>query len=318
MKRFNNILVATDTRLDNQSIIHEAAKLAKESDASLKLVDVVSPLPWTVRLLVNDHEHMSGLMIRDKQEQLDSLAEPLRADGIDVATKVLSGKSSVEIIREVLRDKHDLVMRVAKGSDSRRKGYFGTTGTRLLRECPCAVHLVAPKSPAMVRHVLACVDTSTGESIDAELNKNIVELAEAVSQRHGAKLSIAHAWTIDCEQLLEGRMPKGEYEQMKKSRQEHIEGLLEKFLQGHGCAIDDDGVHMLKGDAPIVIPEFASLEGVDLIVMGTVGRSGAAGMLIGNTAERILDSIECSVLAVKPSSFVSPIKMGDYVEATRT
>jgi len=317
MKRFSNILVATDTRLEDQSIIDEAAKLAKECDAALKIVDVVPPFPWTVRLLVNDHEHMNGLMIREKHEQLKSLAEPLRADGINVETQVLSGKSSVEIIREVLRHKHDLVMRVAKGSDSRRKGYFGTTGTRLLRECPCAVHLVAPNSPSLVRHVLACIDTSTGESIDAELNEDIFDLAEAVSKRYGAKLSIAHAWTIDGEKLLEGRMPKSEYEQMKKSRQEYIEGLLGKFLQGHGCVIDDDHVHMLKGNAPSVIPEFASLEGVDLIVMGTVGRSGAVGMIIGNTAERILDSIECSVIAVKPSSFVSPIKMGDYVDVTK-
>ncbi|QEF97801.1 Universal stress protein E [Stieleria maiorica] len=315
MKRFNNILVATDTRLEDQRAITEAARLAKESNASLKLVDVVPPLPWTVRLLVNDHDHISGLMVREKHEQLEKLAEPLRAEGIDVETKVLSGKSSVEIIREVLRDKHDLVMRIAKGSDSRRKGFFGTTGTRLLRECPCAVHLVAPDSPAILRHVLACIDTSTGDPVDAELNKTILELAEAISKRHGARRSIAHAWTIDGEQLLHGRMPQGEFEQMKRSRLEHIEGLLDKFLLGHGCTIDDESVHMLKGDAPIVIPEFASLEGVDLIVMGTVGRSGAAGMLIGNTAERILGSIECSVIAVKPNRFVSPIKMGDYVEA---
>ena len=93
--------------------------------------------------------------------------------------------------------------------------------------------------------------------------------------------------------------------------------MFDKFLRGHGCAIDDDFVHILKGDAPTVIPEFASLEGVDLIVMGTVGRSGMVGMLIGNTAEQILDQIECSVIAVKPSSYISPIKMGDYVEATR-
>ncbi len=317
MQRFKNILVATDTRLEDQSIVDKAGKLATESNASLKLVDVVPSLPWTVRLLVNNHEHIAGLMNRERQEQLEKLAEPLRAEGIDVTTKVLNGKTSVEIIREVLRDQHDLVMRVAKGADSRRKGFFGTTGTRLLRECPCAVHLVAANSPSLVRHVLACVDTSTGDPIDAELNEDIYKTAEAISKGHVAKLSIAHAWTIDGEQLLDGRMPKYEFELMKRSRRQHIEGLLDKFLRGHGRSLDDDNVHMLKGDAPIVISEFASLQGVDLVVMGTIGRSGAAGMIIGNTAERILDSIECSIIAVKPSSFISPIKMGEYVEAAR-
>ncbi|QDV23072.1 universal stress protein [Aureliella helgolandensis] len=315
MQRFKNILVATDTRLGNQGIVGESAKLAKECQATLKIVDVVPLLPWNVRLFVSNHEHIHELMIREKQEQLEALAAPLRENGFDVETKVLVGKSSVEIIREVLRAKHDLVVRVAKGADSRRKGFFGTTATRLLRECPCAVHLVAPNSASPVRHVLACVDTSTDEVIDAELNEEIFNLAQAISKREDARFSIVQTWTISGEHLLKERITKQEYVQMKESRQEHSEQMFDKFLRGHGCGINDDFVHMLKGDAPQVIPEFASLNGVDLIVMGTVGRSGAAGLVIGNTAERILDSIECSVIAVKPSCFISPIKMGDYVEA---
>lgn len=318
MKHFQNILVATDTRLEDQSIVHEAAKFAKENHASLKLVDVVPPLPWTVRLMVSNHEHMHELMVREKQEQLDALAAPLRDEKIEVEAKALTGKTSVEIIREVLRDKHDLVMRVAKGSDSRRKGFFGTTGMRLLRECPCAVHLVAPKPRATVKHVVACVDTSTGESVDAELNENVVKLAETISEKQDARLSIVHAWTIDGEMLLEGRMPQAEYEQMKDSRRKYIAGMLQEFLRGTGRSIDDDSVQMLKGDACDVIPEFALAEAADLIILGTVGRSGAAGVLIGNTAERILNSIECSVIAVKPTEFLSPIKTGDYIAATNS
>ncbi len=45
----------------------------------------------------------------------------------------------------------------------------------------------------------------------------------------------------------------------------------------------------------------------DLIVMGTVGRVGIPGLLIGNTAERILGDMSCSVLAVKPQGFVAPV-----------
>jgi len=41
--------------------------------------------------------------------------------------------------------------------------------------------------------------------------------------------------------------------------------------------------------------------------MGTVGRSGIKGVLLGNTAERILDRCDCSILTVKPDDFVSPI-----------
>jgi nucleotide-binding universal stress UspA family protein len=47
----------------------------------------------------------------------------------------------------------------------------------------------------------------------------------------------------------------------------------------------------------------------DLVVMGTVARTGISGLIIGNTAEAILDQLMCSVLAVKPPGFTSPVKL---------
>jgi len=41
--------------------------------------------------------------------------------------------------------------------------------------------------------------------------------------------------------------------------------------------------------------------------MGTVGRTGIQGFFIGNTAEEILNQVECSVLAVKPPGFQTPV-----------
>lgn len=317
MKQFKNILVATDTRLDDYPIIDEAAEIAQHNGAVLKIVDVVPEFPWTVRLTLKDHEHLRDLMGREKQERLEALAAPIRDKGFTVEAKVLRGKTSIEIIREVLRDKHDLVLRIAKGKSSRRSGFFGTTGVRLLRECPCAVWLVAPATTPRYKHVLGCVDTSTGDKLDAELNDKVYESATLVSKYHGAQLSFVHAWSISGEELLHGRMRPEEFEEMRRKSRDQVEALLDKFLQVHGSGVRENNVHMLKGEAPAVIPAFADEKAVDLVVMGTVARSGAAGMIIGNTAERILNSIECSVLALKPDSFTSPIKLGDYINPTR-
>ena len=64
-----------------------------------------------------------------------------------------------------------------------------------------------------------------------------------------------------------------------------------------------------EGDADAVIPEFAKTQNVDLLVMGTVCRIGIPGFFIGNTAEKILDEVDCSVLTVKPEGFVSPVEL---------
>lgn len=317
MTNFKKILVATDTRLNAHPIVEEAAEIARQNNASLKIVDVVPEFPWTVRMLVKDHENVRALLGKEKQEQLDALASPVRHRGIEVEAKVLFGKTSAEIIREVLRGRHDLVLRVAKGHESRHKGFFGTTGRRLLRDCPCAVWLVAAADTPEYKHVMGCIDTSTGHKLDAELNNKVYELASTISRQHEARRSIIHAWQIDGEELIDGRVHGDEFERMRQQRRDYEEGVLNKFLQSHDIQASDADIHMLKGDPAQVIPSFVEENDVDLIVMGTVARSGLMGMLIGNTAERILDDLECSVLAVKPDSFVSPIKAGEYIDVSR-
>jgi universal stress protein E len=65
----------------------------------------------------------------------------------------------------------------------------------------------------------------------------------------------------------------------------------------------------LKGEPGSVIAEFAEAKKIDLIVMGTVGRTGLAGFIMGNTAETILRAVRCSVIAVKPEGFESPVTL---------
>ena len=192
MKRFNNILVATDTRFDSHPIVDEAVDIASHNGASLKIVDVVPEFTRTIRLSMRGHEQMRELMNQEKQAKLDAIIAPIRDKGVDVRAKVLTGKTSVEIIREVMRDDHDLVLRVSKGKDSGRQRYFGSTGMRLLRKCPCAVWLVTPTRIGF-QHVLGCVDTTSDDSLDAELNDNVFRFASSISHYHGGMFSIVHA-----------------------------------------------------------------------------------------------------------------------------
>lgn len=105
----------------------------------------------------------------------------LRDEGVDVTTRVLTGKTSVEVRREVLRERHDLVLAVANGKKSKRKGFFGSTALQLLRICPSAVWSLTEKSATKVNHVLGCVDVSIDPSVDAELNDNPYELTSSIS-----------------------------------------------------------------------------------------------------------------------------------------
>ena len=65
----------------------------------------------------------------------------------------------------------------------------------------------------------------------------------------------------------------------------------------------------LKGEPGRLIPEVARAKDTQLIVMGTVSRTGVSGLLISPTAERILGQVDCAVLAVKPDGFETPVQL---------
>ena len=70
-------------------------------------------------------------------------------------------------------------------------------------------------------------------------------------------------------------------------------------------------LHLLKGQARKEIPAMAKRLDVDCVVMGTVARTGIRGFIMGNTAETILEQIDCSVLAIKPPGFETPVVLED-------
>lgn len=177
--------------------------------------------------------------------------------------------------------------------------------------------LVAAAETPDYKHVVGCIDTSTCKDLDADLNDKVYELASIISRQHDARCSTVHAWHFEDKSLLDGRIPRGQFERFHQERRDYIEGLIDTFLHSHGSEATDPYVHILKGDPAHVITSFSEENNVDLIVMGTVARSGLPGMVMGNTAERILNSINYSVLAVKPDSFVSPFTAGEYIDYSK-
>ncbi|TWU20958.1 Universal stress protein E [Novipirellula galeiformis] len=309
MKRFRKILVATDSRLDKHPVLNAAAEVAIHNEASLQVVDVVPDFSWAARLAIQDHEHLQTLMRQEKREQLEALAAPLRDRGVEVHTKLLEGKTSVEIVREVIRGEHDLVMAVSKGDHSRHRSFFGHTARRLLRHCPAVTWLVAADAVSQVRHVLACVDTSSDHPLDAELNEKVYELASSIHIFQASKFSVLHAWSIQEESTLRSRLKPETLAEYERNERTHREKLLDTFLHQYESSDTSAHVHLIKGKTSEVVGNFVRDNAVDLVVMGTVARSGLIGLVIGNTSETILDLLHCSVLAVKPYQFKSPIQL---------
>jgi len=103
-----------------------------------------------------------------------------------------------------------------------------------------------------------------------------------------------------------------------EQERQHSAASLDNLMREVAVLVDQDALdylkpqtHLVKGWARKEIPVLAKQIEADLVVMGTVSRIGIPGFIVGNTAETILNQIDCSVLAVKPPGFETPVTPED-------
>ncbi len=308
MKRFKNILLVYPC---DQSTLERAVALAKHNRARLAVVQVVSEMAerWRRMNRGGAPVDLQALAVKEYQSRLKEFVAPLKRDGIRAVTKVLVGTSFLEIIREVIAYKRDLVMMTTEGKGGLKERLFGSTSLHLMRKCPCPVWVMKPTRGKRFPRILAAVDADPTDEAGESLNATILQLASSLASQDKAELHVIHAWTLLYENLMRGHggFTESEILDCGKGEERRHRNALDSLLAKYTDRTPT--VHLIEGDADVVIPQFAKTENVDLLVMGTVCRTGIPGVFIGNTAEKILDEVDCSVLTVKPEGFVSPVKL---------
>ncbi len=310
MKPFKNILYVTEESADQVSAVARAVSLAENNHARLTVIDVISPVADAYRSdTVNHHT-----------QKLESLIMPYR-NRLKIQVDVLEGTTFLEVIRAVLRDGYDLVVKPAENPDFLKR-LFGSDDMHLLRKCPCPVWFMKSPEKSNYNCILAAVDFDPLKSTAAEqtLNQNILELAGSLAITDQASLHLVHAWEPFAAGIMRARgddMGDGIFAYVEKERMLHQKGFY-----GLGDTLRDRigedvynrlslRFHLPKGPAKKMISALAAELQADLVVMGTVARTGIPGFIIGNTAETILEQLSCSVLAVKPPGFATPVKLAE-------
>ncbi len=315
MQRFERILLVADGAPGEDEATRRALALARDSGAALTVTAVMKAPPKSLDLAATDvsRKELQKVLSEEREARLKRLAADHSAEGVKIETKLLVGAPFVELVREVIRGKHDLVIKAAQEERTTSAMLFGSTDLHLLRKCPCPVWILKSSQRKRYARILAAVDPDPGDKVAQGINRLILDLAVSLAQREKSELDVVHAWTLYGERTLRNRRVLLEAE---------IQGLAEQVRAAHGAWIREllapyppeerrAQVHLIKGEAGDVIPKVAEERRVDLIVMGTVARTGIPGFLIGNTAERVLARVDCSVLAVKPKGFVTPVTLSD-------
>ena len=299
MKRFRNVLLVAglgDGPVPGY-VFDRALSLARRNEGKLTLIDVFpTPALVTKALSRETLEHV----LSGRRETLLRLAEAAQEEGVEVETDLVVGRPFLEITHRVQSFEHDLVM-TDGGRDQAAGGLVDSTTMHLMRSCPCAIWVVRPQLGKRYTRILAAIDPDPTDPRRASLDRKIMELAVSLAKLEASELHVVHAWTLHA-------VPVGSSEIWKRweeTARTEVKRRLCKFLAEYTLDSDPQ-VHLVGGKPPLAISRLAGEKRIDLLVMGTVCRTGIRGFFIGNTAEGVLRRVDCSLLTVKPEGFVSP------------
>lgn len=297
MRHFTNVLVF-DSGSPNDPAIRHATRIAVAQRARITVADVLEKAPAYLRPLLPREWSVPKLLRTQKTATLERTAARVRHLGIAPRIRLLEGSPVKAIVREVARVDHDLLAIAASAPGIIQS--VGTTAARLVRECPCPM-LLARSSRRRRRRVLVAIDTGVRERRTAGLNALLLETAITMAQIGEDDLHVLHVWELYDERYLRREGVRAdEMAQFAFQAREEARDALQKTIAPYRRHLSAKQVHLERGNARKVIPAFAVKRGIELLVIGTVARSGLARHLIGNTAEVLLSRMPCSMLVVRP------------------
>ena len=299
MNHLKRILAIHSAGGKAQQPLQRAVQLAQKNGAAL-----------TVAMTVKYPSDSAG-EIEQLRKKLGVQMVAAGATEIDTRSIVLVGVPFLEIIREVLRERYDLVIIGAEQQRSLKSLFLGSTVFHLLRKCPCPVLVTHAVDKPSYARIVAALDPNPDSPEAIELSQGILDLATSFATWNHAELHLAHAWDVDHgeKELLQCGLTN----ELKRRILDKAKGRAKKrmlsVLSRHDFAGLKYRMHLPRGEPGIAISKLVEKRRFDLIVLGTVCRTGIPGFFIGNTAEFLLHAVDCAILAVKPRGFVTPVTL---------
>jgi universal stress protein E len=294
------ILVIFGAAYRRSPALLRAMALAMKTDATLLLYsyEYQRGLAHAVR-----HGFDLDAYLKGRGQKLEEFAAPVRAEGFTVETRVVWGHPAAShIISSVLAAQPDFVIKDVHAEQALRRILFTPLDWQLLRECPAPLMLVREGTGNTPHHILAAVDPLDEHDRPHELNERIMNFTAALAMQCDAKVDVVHAFEYvpvlaDPEGAGGGMLDTTIYDELRALHRDALKKLGDRF------GVSEKQLHLLDGNPVVTLADYARKHHVDLLVMGTTYRTRFERLLMGSTAEGLLDNVDCDVLALKPAGF---------------
>lgn len=310
MNQLNRILVVIDPTENNQKALSRAMELASKlpsSKVTVYLTIYDFSYEMTTMLSPDERESMRNAVIQDRHDWLAELVAETKTTYENIETKVVWHNRPFEsIIRTVIEGEYDVVVKATHEHDVLKSVIFTPTDWHLLRKCPCSVLLVKEHAWPEDGKILAAVNAGTEDEDHQALNTSIIKQAQFMGSLLHSKTHLVNAYP-PTPMNIAVEIPEFDPSEYNSTMKHHHQTSLSKLAVEND--IEPEALHCDEGMPEDVIPRIAKELDAELVVIGTVGRNGISAALIGNTAEHVIDNLNCDLLAIKPPGFESPVKL---------
>ena len=310
MHHYHHLLYISHGTADETEGLKQALSLARNNQAPLKVLVVCPEFPKEFPKYQQKYEQS---LMAQARESIAATRSQLGLDenAVSISVELMSDNAAVvSIIQRVMQDGYDLVIKEAEPRDA--QGGFKAIDMELLRKCPAAVWLCRPIAHSRDQiQVAVAIDPDAHEPPAEALSERMLELSRSMAYNCSGELHIVSCWDYEFETFLRGNLwvdvpDTAIADTVMQTRGEHRRAL-ERLIQNADIG-EPYQVHHLRGKPAELIPEFVRNNAIDILVMGTLARTGIPGFMFGNTAENIVQNIACSLMALKPRGFVSLVK----------
>ncbi|MBF7729661.1 universal stress protein [Pseudomonas sp. N040] len=266
---------------------------AADSLALLRAQELALKLDAALELLVCDAHADQGEFLQRQLNQLRELG--IRARGEQVAVDI--GQVSTAMLQACQRLDSDLLIKQQQPASWLEKQLLLPDDWHLLRDAPVPLLLVKSRQAWSGGKVLAAMDVAHQDELHKALQGNVIAAAAELCALFDYSLHV-----VSAHELV--GLPKTESitsleEALARNCLEQLQWLQDEY------GLSENQLHIGEGPASTLIPQVARQLEVSMVVLGTVARRGLAGVLIGNTAETVLDNLDCDVLVLHPHTLFS-------------
>ena len=306
MKKHQNILVYQRVDCPSRCGLDFATKLAKESPgARVHLVDIQAKLTgfWD-DLLDRDFDAQQSQI---RSFQLRQFAE--QDENVDdITCKVLSGRPLTELVEYIQSNDIDLVVKVGGGGDH---SILSSLDHRMIRQCSANVVIARNDHTLIAREhptILVAINPIEDDA-ETRMNIRLLHSAALLAERFGAQLRIVSAvnppgiqWAHNDEAIDECR--RIENKALSRGRV-----FLEQMLESSEVPVKPSNITLAFCEPEKLILRQVESMKADFLVMGSVVRGWASGLLVGSVTDRVSHALPCTLVALRPEKAISTVAL---------